>query len=183
MKFTFFNKNILIATLICCFFSCSSDLDFNQANDFNIQPVITTNLAYVELKASDFIGSGPEQFFFSYKAKVDFFNTTFVEKDLNKVEMYFRIKNTINRAYVYNVVFFDVNNVPIYNISIDVPAFSGTEILAEKTETFTMANLSILKNTTQIVFSVLMRPGTVITSATPGRVEFSSSLTAYSDIK
>jgi hypothetical protein len=183
MKFIFFKKSILIATLVGCFFSCSSDLDFEQANDFNIQPIATTNLAYAELKALDFIKNGTEQTFFKYESNVDFLNTSFIQQDLNKAEMYFRIKNTIDRSYVYDITFLDINNIPIHTITINVPAYNGKEILVEKTETFTATNLWILTNTIHMTFSVFMRQGTPIGSTTTGRVEFSSSLTAYLDVK
>ena len=183
MKFPFFKKNILIVTLGYFLFSCSSDLDFNQAEDFNTQPVFTTNLAYFEVKAPDFIINGTEQSLFSYVSNVDFLNTSFVEEDLVKTELYFRIKNTIARRYVYNVTFLDQNNAPIYLITMDVAAYNGTEVLVEKTETFTSANVDILKRTTKMVFSIVMFPGPPLTVDSPGRIELSSSITAYFDVK
>ncbi len=183
MRFSFFKTIIVITFFVGSLFSCSSDLDFGQVDDLNIQPVFTTNLAYLQFKASDFIVNGREQLFFSYTSNVDFFNTSVVEEDVNKAELYFRFKNTIERAFVYSVTFFDVNNAPIYTIRVNVPAYSGNEILIEKTETFTGDNLAILSNTTHIVSSVLMLPGEIITNTTLGRVEFSSSITAYFDIK
>ncbi|HKO77570.1 MAG TPA: hypothetical protein VJU52_10145, partial [Flavobacterium sp.] len=176
-------KNILIVTLGYFLFSCSSDLDFNQAEDFNTQPVFTTNLAYFEVKAPDFIINGTEQSLFSYVSNVDFLNTSFVEEDLVKTELYFRIKNTIARRYVYNVTFLDQNNAPIYLITMDVAAYNGTEVLVEKTETFTSANVDILKRTTKMVFSIVMFPGPPLTVDSPGRIELSSSITAYFDVK
>jgi hypothetical protein len=183
MKFPFFKKNILIATLGYFLFSCSSDLDFNQAEDFNTQPVFTTNLAYFEVKAPDFIINGTEQSLFSYVSNVDFLNTSFVEEDLVKTELYFRIKNTIARRYVYNVTFLDQNNAPIYLITMDVASYNGTEVLVEKTETFTAANVDILKRTTKMVFSIVMFPGPPLTVDSSGRIELSSSITAYFDVK
>ncbi|MBW4361299.1 hypothetical protein [Flavobacterium taihuense] len=183
MKFTFFKKNILIATLGCCLFSCSSDLDFEQVNDFNSQPVFTTNLAYFEVKALDFVVNGTEQPLFSYVSNVDFLNTSFVEENLVKTELYFRIKNTIARAYFYNVTFLDQNNIPIYTITMNVPAYNGTEVLVEKTETFTAANVDILKRTTKMVFSIAMLSGPPLTADSLGRIELSSSITAYFDVK
>jgi hypothetical protein len=73
--------------------------------------------------------------------------------------------------------------VPIYNIKMDVPAYSGSEVIVEKTETFTSANVSILENTARMVFSVRMFAGPPITAATLGRIEFSSGITAYFDIR
>ncbi|HEU4788795.1 MAG TPA: hypothetical protein VFS71_03850 [Flavobacterium sp.] len=183
MKHRFCNRIIIIITLVLCTFSCSSDLDFNQVNDFNTQPVFTTNLAYFEVKAPSFIINGTEQPFFSYVSNVDFLNTSFVEEDLVKTELYFRIKNTIARAYVYNVILLDKNNTPIHTITMDVPTYNGTEVLVEKTETFTAANVDILKRTTKMVFSILMRSGPPLTADSPGRIELSSSITAYFDVK
>lgn len=183
MKFRFYNRVILIALLILCSFSCSSDLNYDQVNDFNIQPVYTTNLAYIEAKAPDFVENGIEQRFFSYLTNVEFLNKSFVQEDLIKAELYFRIKNTINRAYRYNVTFLNASNTPIYAITMNVPAYAGTETLTEKTETFAAANISILKNTTKLAFSIVMQPGPPLTESSPGRVELSSSITAYFDIE
>lgn len=177
------NRIILFMLLVLCSFSCSSDLDFEQANDFNIQPVFTTNLAYLEAKAPDFVENGMQQPIFSYFTNVDFFRTSFIEEDLVKAELYFRIKNTINRAYTFDITFLDVNNIAIYNIRMDVVAYNGTETLVEKTVPFTAADVDILKRTSKMVFTVVMRPGPPLTETSPGRVELSSSITAYFDIE
>lgn len=66
---------------------------------------------------------------------------------------------------------------------MNVPAYNGTEIVFERTETFTSVNIDVLKNTTTMVFSVLMLPGTPITATTPGRIELSSSITAYFEVE
>lgn len=183
MKFRFYNRIILIALLILCSFSCSSDLDYDQVNDFNIQPVFTTNLAYLEEKAPDFVENGVEDPFFYYLTNVEFLNKSFVQEDLVKAELYFRIKNTISRAYRFNVTFLNASNAPIYTITMDVPEYNGTETLTEKTEIFTAANMSILKNATKLNFSVIMLQGLPLTESSPGRVELSSSITAYFDVE
>lgn len=183
MKFTFFKAIILINLIGCCFFSCSSDLDFDQANDFNVQPTFIGNLAYINIDAQDFISNGTETPIFSYTSDVDVLGKPFIEENLVKTELYFRIKNTINRAYAFNITFLNNNGAPIYNIRMDVPAYNGSEVIVEKTETFTAANINILKNTAKMVFSFRMFAGPPITAATPGRVELSSGITAYFDIR
>lgn len=183
MRFTFFKTVILVTFFGSCFFSCSSDLDFDQVNDFNIQPVFIGNLAYINRDASDFISNGTETPVFSYTSDVDFLSKSFVKENLVKTELYFRIKNTINRSYAFNVTFLNKNGAPIYNIKMDAAAYNGTETIVEKTETFTAANVSILENTAKMVFSVRMFAGPPITAATPGSVELSSGVTAYFDIR
>lgn len=183
MKYRFCNRIILLTLLVLCSFSCSSDLDYDQVNDFNIQPVFTTNLAYLEMKAPDFVENGIEVPAFSYLTNTEFLNNTFVEQDLVKAELYFRVKNTINRAYRFNVAFLNAANAPIYSITMNVPAYSGTETLTEKTETFTAANIDVLKKTTKLAFTVVMLAGPPLTESSPGRVELSSSVTAYFDVE
>jgi hypothetical protein len=183
MKFYFFKKKFLITALACCLFSCSSDLDFEQGNDLNVQPVFIGNLAYINLTASDFILNGTATPILFYTSDVDFLNNSFTDENLLKAELYFRIKNTINRAYTYNMFFLDKNGQPIYNIKMDVPAYNGTDVVVEKTEIFTAANLDVLKNTTKIIFSIRILSNQPINASTAGRVELSSSVTAYFDIK
>jgi hypothetical protein len=182
MKYSFF-KRIIGILLLLLSFSCSSDLGFEQTNQLNIKPVFTTNLAYFPLEANQFVVNGVEQSTFSYIADVDFFNTGLIRDDLVRTELYFRVKNTINRVYTYNITFLDVNNAPIHTINMGIPAYNGTEIVVEKTEIFNSTNVDILKNTKSIIFSILMLPGPPLTAASPGRVELSSSITAYFDVK
>lgn len=183
MKFTFLNKYILLTAFMCCFFSCSSDLDFDQVEDFKIEPVVTTNLAYSKGEASNFISNGSESPLVNYYSSVDFLRTSFLQKDLIKADLYFRIKNTIPRRFTCNVTFLNEINAPIHSLTMNVPAYNGTEIVFERTETFTSVNIDVLKNTTTMVFSVLMLPGTPITATTPGRIELSSSITAYFEVE
>lgn len=182
MKYSFFKRIIGILLLVLSI-SCSSDLDFEQTNQFNIKPVVTTNLAYFSLDANQFVVNGVEQSEFSYIANVDFFKTGFIRDDLVRTELYFRVKNTINRAYTYNITFLDANNIPIHAINMEIPAYNGTEIVVEKTEIFNSSNIDILKNTKSIIFSILMLPGPPLNASSPGRVELSSSITAYFDVK
>jgi hypothetical protein len=42
-------------------FSCSSNLDFDQVNDFKLEPVFIANLTYFEIPANQFIENGMEQ--------------------------------------------------------------------------------------------------------------------------
>jgi len=146
MKYFFF-KRIIGILLLLLSFSCSSDLDFEQTNQLNIKPVFTTNLAYFPLKANQFVINGIEQSAFSYIADVDFFDKGIIRDDLVRTDLYFRVKNTINRAYIYDITFLDANNTPIHVVNMGIPAYNGTEIVVEKTEIFNSSNIEILKNT------------------------------------
>jgi hypothetical protein len=183
MRYSFY-KRIIGILLLFLSFSCSSDLDFEQTDQLNVQPVFTTNLAYFPLEANQFVINGVEQSTFSYSANVDFFDTAFVKEDMVRAELYFRVKNTINRAYTYTITFLDANSTPIHTINMDIPAYNGTEIVVEHTEIFDSSNIDILKNTKSILFSFIMNPaGPPLTATSSGRVELSSSITAYFDVQ
>jgi hypothetical protein len=183
MKQRFYNRILLITAFVLCSFSCSSDLDFEQVNDFSTQPVFTANLAYFDGKASYFESAGGGLQTYPYIAKVDFFDTSFIKDNLIQADFYCRIKNTIAREYDFNITFLDVNNTPIRNINMPLRAYNGTEILEEKKVVFTAVDIDILKNTKKMIFSITILPGTPLTATSPGRIEMSSSITAYFDVK
>jgi hypothetical protein len=183
MKQSICNRIFLMLAFVLCSFSCSSELDFEQVNDFSAQPIFTTNLAYFEEKAPFFEIAGGGFYAVGYPAKVDFFDTSFIKDNLIQTDLFFRIKNTIARAYDFNITFLDVNDAPIRTINIPVPAYNGTEILRERTVSFTAVDIDILKNTKKMVFTIAILPGSPLTASSPGRIEMSSSLTAYFDVK
>jgi hypothetical protein len=188
MRHSFFSKIFGILALMLLSFSCSSDLDFNQVDELNIKPVFTTNLAYLDLKASQFVVNGVEIPILSYPANVDFLNKTIIRDDLIKAELFFKIKNTINKAYIYNITFLDKNNNITYPpIIMNIPASKGGEVVEPEPQTviFDSSSIDALKNTTKMVFSIVMVPGSgpPLTATSPGNIILSSSLTAYFDIK
>lgn len=184
MKHIFCYRNILFVLLLS-FCACSSDLDFEQADDFNAQPVFTTNLAYIQVKAPELVENGVEVPPLSYTTNVDFFDSSFVNDNLQKAEFYIRVKNTINRAFTFEINLLEDNDILIRNIKIDVPAsVDGSEVLVDPTVIFDESEADELKRTTQMLFTVSMDPiGPPLTETSPGRVELSSSLTTYFDVK
>lgn len=186
MKHIFFSRIILITALVLCSFSCTSDLDFEQANDFSAKPVITMNLAYIKGNAPDFVENSAELTTFSYVAQVSFFDSSLVNNNLVKAELYFRIKNNINKAFTFDIDLKEDSGVVVRNIKIEVPAsINGNEVVVDPTIIFNESETDDLRRTTQMAFTVTMHSnsGPPLTEDSPGRVELSSSITAYFDIK
>jgi hypothetical protein len=183
MKHLLYNRIILLTTLILSAFSCSSDLDFNQAEDFSAEPVFTTNLAYVELKESVLAGNGAGNIVFKHTSNVDFLNKSFVDENLVKVELNFRFRNSIPRDFIFRVVFLDKNDAQIYNMPPIQVATSVNDFFPPPVIFETNAELDVLKRTTKMVFSIVMNQGPPLTVNSTNRIEMSSSLTAYFDVK
>lgn len=163
--------------------SCSSDLDFDQVNDLELQPVVVANLSSFDVAANKLVNNGTEQAISIDTPDVGVFNGSFLKDNLVKADLFFEVNNTINRAFVLRLVFLDKANAPLFSIPIDIPAYAGATNITIKNETFVGANLDALKQTKKIAFVVALLPGPPLTSASTGNLKLRSSVTAYFDIQ
>ena len=160
-------------------FSCASDLDFDQVNELELQPVVVANLAYFNIEAKDFVSSGSEQPILIEQTTTDIFNDSFFRRRINRVELLFELENTINRAYIIDLLFLDSNDQIIDNVNLSTPASLGLAIKRSEKEVFANADLDILKKTTKIVFSIRMLAGPQLSPDSLGSLKFRSAVTAY----
>ena len=179
MKLPALNRVVGLLILLLFSFSCASDLDYDQANDLKLEPVFVANLAYFDVPANEFVTDGVEQSVIFDTPTVDVFNDDFFRDNLKKVEFFFEMENTINRAYSVDLVFLDNNNQRVHAINLTVPAFTGTENKITKTEIFENIQLDLLKRTTKIVFTLTMLPGAPLNENSSGRLKLRSGVTAY----
>lgn len=173
------NKILGFLLLAMLFFSCSSDLDFNQANDFKLQPVFIANLSYFDIPANQFIEDGMEQNISMEAQEFDVFRDSFFRKNLRRADFLFEINNTVNRSYAIDIFFLDRNDQPLYNIHFDVPAYNGAKNQVTRTVIFENANLELLKNTRRMTFVLTMGAGPALNANSPGSLQLKSSATAY----
>ena len=160
-------------------FSCASDLDFDQVNDLKLKPVVVANLAYFNVEARDFVSSGSEQPILIEQTTSDIFNDSFFRRRIEKIELLFELENTINRAYLVDLLFLDSNDQIIDNVNLSTPASLGLAIKRSEKEVFANADLDILKKTTKIVFSIRMLAGPQLSPDSLGSLKFRSAVTAY----
>jgi len=168
---------LLLVTML--FFSCSSDLDFNQANDFKLEPVFIANLTSFDIPANQFIENGVEQNISVEAQEFDIFRDSFFRKNLRRADFFFEINNTINRSYTIDIVLLDINDQPLYNIHLDGPAANGIKKVVSPPIIFENAQLELLKNTRRMSFVLTMKAGLVLDANSPGSLKLTSSATAY----
>ncbi|TDE04132.1 hypothetical protein [Flavobacterium hiemivividum] len=168
---------LLLVTML--FFSCSSDLDFNQANDFKLEPVFIANLTSFDIPANQFIENGVEQNISVEAQEFDVFRDSFFRKNLRRADFLFEINNTINRSYTFDIFFLDRNDQALFNIHFDVPVYTGTKNEVTRKVEFKNANLDLLKSTRRMSFVLTMKAGPVLDTSSPGSLKFTSSATAY----
>ena len=159
--------------------SCSSDLDFNQVNDFKLEPIIVANLVSVDVPANQFVSGGIEQTLTEELLDFDVFRDAYFKKSLVRADFFFEFNNTINRAYIINLIYLDTNDTPVYTIPFNVPAYSGVQNLVTKTEIFENTKLDLLKTATKLAFVVTMLPGPGLSESSLGSLKMRSVATVY----
>jgi hypothetical protein len=179
MKLASFKRILGILLLTLFSFSCSSDLDFNQANNLKLEPIFVANLAYFEIPAHEFVTNGIEQSIIVDSPTVDVFNDAFFKNHLKEADLFFEINNTINRAYTLDIILRDKNNQPLYIINFNVPAYNGAENLVTKKEIFENTKLDLLKSTTKMTFVLKMLTGPQLSEDSLGSLKLRSDVTAY----
>lgn len=158
--------------------SCSSAVDFDQAYDIVIEPVIVSNLASFKIQANQFVTGGIEQTQFDDVTNFDLIKDSFFKNNLTKVEFFFEFNNTINRDFFVDLELLDSANNPIYWVSIPVAAYTGVEKLVTQTKLF-QSNLNILNSTRKMSFTIRLQSGALLSETSPGSLKFRSNLTAY----
>ena len=174
------SSNLFLVALLSFFaYSCSSDLDLNQANDLKIEPVIITNLGSFEIDSKDFAGSGIQQTSFSEETTIELFNDSFFRRRLKKVELYFELSNTINRAYVVGLYFLNKNDDIVYSQNLSIPAYTVGENIFSKKDILAGSSLDQFKETTKIIFDLNQSPQSTSIPVNQGKFKMKSGLTAY----
>ncbi|MGL5112196.1 MAG: hypothetical protein ACRC6O_06105 [Flavobacterium sp.] len=163
--------------------SCSSDLDFDQANDIELKPVVVANLAGFDVAAPEFVNTGIEQTVSIDTPDLGVFDDTFFKKNLIGTDLFFEVENTINRAFVLQLFFLDSANNPVTSIRLDIPAFTGTSNLTTQTFIYVGAGLDALKKSKKVAFVITLLPGPPLTASSIGNIKLRSSITAFFDIK
>ncbi|NRT12860.1 hypothetical protein [Flavobacterium sp. 14A] len=153
--------------------SCSSDLNFDQINDFSAEPEIVGNLAYFELPIPSSIPSLPPFPFPTVNAKFDILRDASVSDRLLEATLFFEVENINVKQYEIIVEFKDVNDRVLDRISIPEAHAKYDDINKKisQTESYTNSRLNILKSATNIDFTVLK-----IASTTPIIVTSSDTL-------
>jgi len=179
MKSSSLSKISSILFSVFLLFSCSSDLNFDQVNDFKIEPVFVANLAYFNIPANRLVDDGGTNIVYDVR-DFDVFKDKFFTERLKKAEFNFEVENTIDRTFVLNMLLINEQDQVLETLSFTVPSYKGTpNVIKYPTEVFENTRLDLLKQTQRIGFVVLIAAGPPLNSESQGNLRLRSSATAY----
>lgn len=182
---TFLKYLFATTFLSVLFFSCTKEVDFDQANDLVLEPVIASDLIFFNAPATKFYVNGSQQSTVKDSVVIDLFNRDFVVDHLVKAEFVFETTNSINKAFSVQIGFFDANNQEQHSFTISSPASpTNTDIVTTHTEVFENSTLQALKASNNVVLTLqALSGGDPLNDNTPGSIQLKSKGIFYLNIQ
>ncbi len=162
-------------------YSCINDVDFDQTDDFQLTPVFDVSLLSFESTPDRFIVDDMEIIgnFISDTTDLVISEDSFVIESLLRAEVEFEFTNTISRNFRAEVVFLNIDEMPVRTINIDVSQ-NGENEVTRHIEDFPEEDIITLTETTQLVVNFFLLPGgDTITATTEGLLKLRSKGTFY----
>ncbi|WP_086030218.1 hypothetical protein [Tenacibaculum holothuriorum] len=149
------NKYIFLIITILSLTSCVKDLDFNQAENFTLEPKAIASLVYFKIPSRGFIDTNDNEVTeISDETIID----NIITKELVEAELDFEITNPFDRNFTIDFQFLDENNNLMHTIpTINVPANSPN--LTEK-RTIVVADSPQFLNSKKIKVTIRMSTAT-----------------------
>ncbi len=195
-----FSKSYIFLLLSIFTIGCVKELDFDQANDIEITPILESSLVYFDLNAESTVDKvlnvyeidelPPIELFnsFNYPAtiqlsdttSVEVFNDAFFTENLIEADILYQFTNSTNIPYTADVRFLNEDDELIYNTLFVVNSGSeNTPFVMNQTDNFTNDELNNITNTQKIAvnFSIEVTPDFLYNPV--GSLTFKSSGTFY----
>ncbi|WP_299129296.1 hypothetical protein [uncultured Winogradskyella sp.] len=167
--------------------SCISDVDFNQADELLLAPVIESSIIHTEQAASHFLENGNELVVVRDSiGNIEIFEDEFVINNLIRAELFFEVTNSINRSFSLQLNFLDENEEVQHTLTFDADASpNGNDIITNYEENFEDDSLNALKTTRIIAVEIRLNPsddGSMLDENSMGRVLLQSKGVFYLEI-
>ncbi len=181
-----FFKHLAVAILFCFFItSCTKEVDFNQAKDLTLEPVLASDLIFFNAPAANFFVDGSELSTIRDSVIIDLFNRDFVVDNVVKAEFVFETTNSINRAFSVQVDFLDDTDLLKHSFTVSTLASpTNTDVVTTHTEVFENSLLDALKVSNKIILTIqALSGGSALNDNTPGRIQLKSKGIFYLKIE
>ncbi|MCX2679490.1 hypothetical protein OOZ15_06000 [Galbibacter sp. EGI 63066] len=176
------HKNILLLLIgSLLMFSCVKDVDFDQAETFELTPVVDVSLVHFDISASQ-IGEAQGNslgYTFSDNTNIDVFSESYFDDSLQEADFIFEFTNTIARSFSAEIILYNASGNPIDDISVDVSAFENVTTERKYNE----SEIQTIKDMERIEVSLTLDSGTPeLTPDSEGALLFKSAATFHMSI-
>ncbi|WP_159025619.1 hypothetical protein [Aquimarina sp. Aq78] len=166
--------------------SCVKDVDFDQAEDVVLTPVYEVDFVYSRFDTSQFIDSNinpaivvPEVIV-NDTLSYDLLGTDFVVDNLERVELTFEFRNTIERNFEFDFGFLNDSDQrigPLYSMTANSGNGEGTDpIVTTEVIILDTAEIDVLRDATRLISSMRVQN---INSSLRGILELRSKGTYF----
>ncbi|WP_268223200.1 hypothetical protein [Sinomicrobium oceani] len=141
---------------VCGFLvSCLNDVDFDQVNDFEMEPVVENSLVYLEYPVPVVMDSIPLGLTISDTTGIELFSNSFTVDNLKKAVLYFETLSTVGQPLSLEIQLMDDNFVVLQEVAMSLPPSDGqTEQVSAEELIYTEENVEQLTYVTHVAFSV-----------------------------
>lgn len=180
----FFSCSIVLVWVCTVLSSCTKDVDFNQANDLVLEPIVASDLIFFKADATEFFVNNTELVTVKDSVIIDLFNREFFVDYVVRAEFVFEVTNSINRSSNVTVEFFNSNDQKQHGFSITALASpNNTDVVKTHTEIFENQILDALKASNKVVLTMqVLAGGDPLNNNTPGRIQLKSKGVFYTSI-
>ena len=176
-------STVILIAVNFVFFSCTKDLDFDQADNIEITPTVESSLIFFDEPAPTFVVDDTELGTIQDSLLINFFRDKFIVANLIKSEFVFETTNSINRGFQVRVDFYNNTNQLLHAFSFfALPSTDNSNLKFTHIEVFEGNTLVALKNTAKLVFTLSVSAGTPIDQTTLGRIKLKSKAIFYLNI-
>lgn len=166
--------------------SCVKDVDFEQAEDVSISPIVESSLLFFDFPASEFQEPTGTAIVVEQDAlDLDFFTEEFIRDNLIRAEFFFEVTNTIDRTFRADVIMYDIDGNVTYAFDIMISPDGNNEVVVTHTEVFEGVSLDQLKITTRMELILSMFPsasGIPLDDNSIGNIKMRSKATLFFEI-
>ncbi|QLE00567.1 hypothetical protein HX109_02940 [Galbibacter sp. BG1] len=178
-------KLFSLSVILLLMASCVRDVDFDQADEFAIEPVVEVSILYFDLKASTLgeitnndLGGEIEE-----TTRLDLFSDPFVEENLMEATFTFEFTNTIQRAFSAVIILLDEADNELRRIPIYVGESNGQENVVRTIVNFDATEVALLKQMENLTVELGLEPGNPeLDSNSPGNLYLKSAGTFFLNI-
>ncbi|GAA3636927.1 hypothetical protein [Flavivirga jejuensis] len=175
--------SFLVIALCLSLFSCTKEIDFEQADDLEISPVIETSLIFFDEPASSFWVNNTEVISIKDSIKIGFFSNKFIVDNLIKADFVFEATNSINKGFQVSVDLLNDSEQLLHTFTLLASlSTDGSDVISNHVEEFEGDTLIALTNTSKIVFTLSLIPGETINETSLGRIKLKSKAVFYLNI-